>query len=170
MANAVPRYEFEKITDIAVDDLRAMGAKAVGIDLDNTTVKDASFKIISGVREWVRGVLSAGIPVIIITNTYSLRARIMAKRLGGLPWLAMSDKPKTGNFYKAAKKLGIDVSELVMIGDRVFEDCKGANAAGAISVRVKPYGPDILLAKKFREIRKKEIEYLERHKNGEHKK
>ena len=65
-------------------------------------------------------------------------------------------------FFKAAKILNVDISELAMIGDRLFTDVMGANNAGAISIKVDPFEPEKLFAEKFRKERKKEREYMEK--------
>ena len=158
--NAIPKYEYEKISDISIDDLKAMGVKAVGIDIDNTTAYDSSFKVLSGVRSWIKNVQKAGFKVIIITNTYSFRAKHFSRKMGHIPYIAMARKPLTKNFFVAAKKLDIDVSELAMIGDQLFTDIQGANAAGAVSVLVHYAKPEVLFGSKFKRLRERERNYL----------
>lgn len=162
MHDAYPKYEYARITDITLQDLRMMGAKAVAVDLDNTTVLDSTMHAPGGVKEWLRDVRAAGFPVIIISNTYTIRAWWLSKKFGKLPWISMADKPHTSAFFKAAKMLNVDVSEIAMIGDRLFTDVMGANKAGAISIKVEPFEPEKLFAEKFRKERKKEREYLEK--------
>lgn len=162
MHDAYPQYEYNRITDITLEDLRNMGAKAVAVDLDNTTVLDSTMHSPGGVREWLRDVRAAGFPVIIISNTYPIRAWWLSKKFGRLPWISMADKPHTSAFFKAAKMLRVEVNELAMIGDRLFTDVMGANKAGAISIKVEPFAPEKLFAEKFRKERKKEREYMEK--------
>ncbi len=168
MHDAYPDYEYKRITDITLDDLYNMGAKAVAVDLDNTTVLDSTLHAPGGVKEWLQTVRAAGFPVIIISNTYPIRAWMLSKKFGKLPWISMADKPHTSAFFKAAKMLNIDVSDMVMIGDRLFTDVMGANKAGAISVKVEPFEPEKLFAAKFRRERKKEHEYLEKRRKERH--
>ena len=49
-SNSVPQYFFDSITDIKPSDISDMGGKAVGIDLDNTTVYDSTLKLFPGVN------------------------------------------------------------------------------------------------------------------------
>ncbi len=158
--NAVPKYEYEKISDISIEDLRAMGVKAVGVDIDNTTAYDSSFTVFSGVKSWIKKVQEAGFKVIIITNTFSFRAKLLSRKMGHIPYIAMARKPLTKNFFVAAKKLGIEVSELAMIGDQLFTDIQGANDAGAVSVLVHYAKPEVLFGSKFRQLRERERNYL----------
>lgn len=162
MHDAYPDYEYKRITDITIEDLHNMGAKAVAVDLDNTTVLDSTLRAPGGVKEWLQNVRAAGFPVIIISNTYTIRAWMLSKKFGKLPWISMADKPHTGAFFKASKMIGVPVEDIAMIGDRLFADVMGANKAGAISIKVDPFAPEKLFAKKFRKERKKEHEYLEK--------
>ena len=159
-SNSTPRYFFDKITDITPKDIFDMGGKAVGIDLDNTSVYDSTLNLFPGVSSWLEEITAAGIPVVIITNTYNIRAKIIAKKMNCIPFIANADKPDTKCFQKACEITGAEMSELVMIGDQLFTDIQGANEAGAISVRVKYKTREILALFHFLSIRKKESIYL----------
>ena len=159
--NSLPQYFFDSITDVAPEDIFAMGGTAVGIDLDNTAVYDSTGILFSGVKSWLKKIQSAGLPVVIVTNTYTLRAKAIAKKLGGLPFIANADKPDIRCFEKAVDITGTELSGFVMIGDQLFTDVQGANNAGAISVRVKYKTREILALFHFLKIRKLEKIYLE---------
>ncbi len=159
--NSLPQYFFDSMTDITPEDIFRMGGNAVGIDLDNTSVYDSTLKLFSGVREWLKSIQTAGIPVVIVTNTYNIRAKIIAKKMGGLPYIANAAKPDTECFRRATEITKTDVSKFVMIGDQLFTDVQGANNAGAISVRVKYKKREILALFHFIRIRKLEELYLD---------
>ena len=50
----MPKYRFENLTDVTPEDLRKMGAKGIGLDIDNVIAPDGTYKYAEGVREWVR--------------------------------------------------------------------------------------------------------------------
>ena len=104
--DAMPKYIYNSITEITPEELRRIGAVAVGIDLDNTTVYDSTLRPREGVLPWIRKVKAAGIPIIIISNTYPLRARWISKKFG-VPYLALSNKPDPKNVVKAASQIGV---------------------------------------------------------------
>lgn len=160
-SNSTPSYFFNQITDITPQDIFNMGGKAIGIDLDNTCVFDSTLTAFPGVYEWLNTIQKAGIPIIIVTNTYTIRAKLIAKKMNGLPFIANANKPDTDCFFKACEITGVDISEFVMIGDQLFTDVQGANNAGAISVRVKYKTREILALFHFLSIRKKERLFLE---------
>ena len=158
--NCTPQYFFDSLTAITVDDLKRIGAKAVALDIDNTTAYDSVMTLIPGVREWVSAVVQAGFPIIIISNTYPLRAKLISKKLGGIPDIAGAKKPNPKNILFGAKRLGVNVGDMCLIGDQLFTDVRGANDAGAISVRVRPQRTEYFLYFRYKILRKQEREYL----------
>ena len=164
--DAYPDYMFEKVTDISPNALRAMGAKAVALDLDSTTVNFSSFHIDEEIIDWVAGIKKAGIEVVVITNTVFLRALYISRKMGKLPFYSFACKPNTLALRLAAQKLQLEPGEIAMIGDQLFTDVLSANRTGAISVKVEPMGKEPPLAY-FENKRQLEREYLEQCENGE---
>ena len=91
--NALPSYCFDRITDIPIEFLKRNGVKAIGIDLDNTTVYDSTFKIIDGVTDWLKNVSENGIKIFIITNTYRYRTKKISEKMN-CPYYAKENKPE----------------------------------------------------------------------------
>ena len=156
----IPKYFFHRLTDVTPDDLRRMGAKAVGLDIDNTMAWDSTYTLFPGVRDWVRRVREAGFPVVIVTNTYEHRAKSFSKKLGGVPYISKAGKPGRACFEKAAAALGVELGEFAMFGDQLFTDVKGANLSGAIAVRVRPRAFEALLAVHYLPLRRLEHRFL----------
>jgi len=129
IALLMPKYRFRSVLDITPDDLRKMGAKAVGLDIDNTIAPDGTLKFIDGAQEWIDSVRAAGFPVTIVSNGTIFRVGPIAKKFG-LPCVSLS--------MKAAKRMRVDITELAMLGDQLFSDVKAANRCGAIAVRIDP--------------------------------
>ena len=163
----IPNRFFDKLVDITVQDLRDMGAKAVALDIDNTVAVDSFYKVFDGVPAWVDTVKKAGFPVMILTNTWAARAKIISRKLGNIPFIANAEKPDGKNFYRAADMMGVDVSELVLIGDQLFTDIRGANNAGAISVRVRPMHKEYVLPIHYIPLRHREHVFLREHGFGD---
>ena len=159
--NSLPQFFYDSITDITPEDIFRMGGTAVGIDLDNTAVYDSTGILFPGVKEWLKKIQDAGLPVVIVTNTYNIRAKAISKKLGGLPFVADADKPDVKCFEKAVGITGTELSGFVMIGDQLFTDVQGANNAGAISVREKYKTRELLALFHFLKIRRLEKIYLE---------
>ena len=133
-----PDCRFEKITDITPDDLKEIGAEAVAIDIDNTSTYNASLYIHSAVRKWVKMIRAAGYPVMIVTNTLNLRAKLISKELGNIPFYAEAHKPEPKGIFRASEKLGVPTDKIAMIGDKLSADILAANRSGAKGIKVKP--------------------------------
>ncbi len=157
--NATPKYSFGCLTDITVEDLKKANVKLVAIDLDNTSVYDCTIIPIKGVKKWVETVKNAGLKVVIISNSFKLRGRVMGKILGCRSY-GPAAKPSTKMMYLAAQDADVQTSEMALIGDRLFTDVLGANDCGAVSFYVKPYKKEIFIPFYWRRARKAEVEYL----------
>lgn len=133
----MPKYRFHSVLDVTPEDIRKMGARAIGLDIDNTIAPDGTFKFLKGVEHWLDTMRKAGIPVIIISNGTVFRAGPIAKKFG-LPYVCVAAKPKPKGLLRAAAKLGVPIEKLAMLGDQIFSDIKAANRCGAIAVRIDP--------------------------------
>ncbi len=158
----MPKYIYNSITEVTPDELKKIGAVAVGIDLDNTVVYDSTFRPREGVTKWLSEVKKAGFPVIIVSNTFTYRAKRLSKKFG-VPYLALSNKPDPKNLIKAAMQLGVPLESFAMIGDQLFTDVEAANTCGAISVWVRPFMKEKFFAKKFARRRAREKAFCEKH-------
>lgn len=136
--NYIPDYSFEKITDITPYEIKKMGVRALAIDLDNTALPYGAYHFDSAFKEWVELIKNAGIPVMIVSNTVVVRAHILSYQLGKLPFIAPAFKPGTMGLRAAAKRMGVPMSEIAMIGDQYSTDIASANRIGAVSIKVKP--------------------------------
>lgn len=156
-----PRYRFKCILDVTPEDLHKMGAKAVGLDIDNTIAPDGTMNFVEGIQEWVKMIQDAGFPITIISNGTFIRVIPISKYLGGLPYIHLSCKPLPRGLIKAAKRMGVDISELAMLGDQIFSDIKAANTCGAIPVRIDPLPAKSLYPHYYEWKAKREVPYIE---------
>lgn len=157
--NATPQYLFNCLTDITADDFRKMGVKLIGVDLDNTSVYDFTMIPVKGVRNWFREIQQAGFKVVLISNSFELRGRVMGK-LFGCDSYGPADKPDTKLMVKAAADAGVEPHEMALVGDRLFKDIVGANNFGAVSVYVKPYKKEFMVPFYWKKARQAEVDYL----------
>lgn len=160
-----PDFRFRRLSDITVEDVRSWGVSAVGLDIDHTVCYDCTPIYIEGAGRWLKSLKNSGVPFVFITNSGCLRPFALSARFKA-PFVAFAGKPKTAAFERAADKLGLSPSDMAFIGDRLFTDVCGANAAGALSVYVQPPCPDFLYFKN-RKKRIKERELLEEENTGD---
>lgn len=161
LPNAYPAHRLPSLYDLTPALLERMGAKAVAIDLDNTSVLDSAYHVPPRTKEWLASMREAGIPVAIISNTYLHRGWFLSKKMGHLPFIALANKPNDRPIRRMAKRLGVPVSALAMVGDQLFADVLAANRAGAISVWTEPIAKEKRIPWYFRRLREKERLFLE---------
>ena len=159
--NATPKFLFDRLIDITIDDLKRMNVKAVSIDLDNTSVYNWTNIPLKGVKAWVRKVKDAGFKVSIVSNSFELRGKSMGKFFG-CPSFGPAKKPDTKMILMAAEKMGVDIHEMTLIGDRLFTDVVCANNSGAVSVYVKSYKRERMIPSYWKKARQDEIDYLKK--------
>jgi len=137
---------------IKPEDIKNSGAKAVLIDADNTLAFHDSQQPYPGVTGWIKDIIAAGIPMIIISNNSAERVRPFAESLG-LPFIEKSAKPlpsgrftssrmSAKGFRRACARLGVSPRETAVIGDQIFTDVVGGNLIGARVFLTEPLGPE----------------------------
>lgn len=134
----MPKYRFKCVLDITADDLKQINVKAIGLDIDNVIAPDGTFKYLDGIKEWIKEIENAGIPITIISNGTVFRVKAVSDYLGGVPFIHLSFKPFPNSLIKAAKRMNVKISEFAMLGDQLFSDIKAANSCGAIPIRIDP--------------------------------
>ncbi len=131
------KYMFHKVNDITPEIVRELGLDAILFDLDNTTVKDATFSTIPGAISWIKSLKEAGIKVAIVTNTPHIRA-LWFSRTFGVRFNAYSKKPLPLGLLRMSRKLKVPIEKIGMVGDQVFTDVAAANRCGAVPILVDP--------------------------------
>ncbi len=160
MNKAMPRYRFNRLTDITLEDIERIGGKGLCLDVDNTTAYDCSKEFIPGVPQWIEDMKAKGMKMVILSNAVPKRAKWISGALG-IPAIGMSLKPMPWGYIKAARMMGIKCSEMVVIGDQLFTDIRGGNIVGAITVFVNPARKETRNVKIFESRRRREKPILE---------
>ena len=126
------------ITDVDVDELAASGVRCVLFDRDNTVVPRDTCVAPADVMDWICRVREAGIALCMVSNNFhSQQVEASAAELGcAVVHHAM--KPAPFAVRRALAIVGVDASEAVLIGDKVFTDVMAGNLAGVRTILVEP--------------------------------
>lgn len=138
-----PDAVVSSVTEVTPDFLRAHGARAVMVDLDDTLLAAGSDLLAPPFRAWLASLRAARIPVVILSNGAHTRVARWAQELG-LVGLSLTGKPSSRAFRRGLAQLGTAPQETAMVGDQLFTDVFGANRAGLTSVLVAPLSPGLL--------------------------
>ncbi|MBR4223337.1 MAG: YqeG family HAD IIIA-type phosphatase [Oscillospiraceae bacterium] len=132
-----PTRAYKTILSVTPDVLREMGVRAIILDIDNTCAYHDDPVPIDGLMDWLDDMRSAGIKMMIVSNNHPPRVEPFAKLLG-MGYVSDGAKPLTKGYKEAVKKMGVDRSETVTIGDQLFTDILGAKLFGIKSILVAP--------------------------------
>ena len=132
-----PTVALDKVTDITPELLHDMKIDAILLDVDNTLAPPSDKTPYEGVQQWIDEIKAAGFSVVICSNNFNKRIRPFSDSVG-LDCVAMSFKPFPFGFNRAKKKLHEKPKAVVVIGDQIYTDILGANAAGMKSILLNP--------------------------------
>ncbi len=144
-----PDYYCDKVTDITLELLEENKIKGIILDVDNTLI-DFERKLLQGAKEWVQKIKEAGIRCIILSNSNKLdKVKMVADTLQ-ISYLYFAKKPLKGGFKKAKTQLGVETSQIAVIGDQIFTDVLGANRSKMFSILVNPIAKKDIWVTRFK--------------------
>jgi HAD superfamily phosphatase (TIGR01668 family) len=133
----VPDYIFRKFDDISVDFLRALGIKALLIDIDNTLAPYEVAEPDGRIKAWFENLRANGISAALISNNEKERVELFNRSLG-LPYYYKSGKPFAKNMKKAMALMGSDSTNTAMLGDQLLTDAAAGKRLGLVTFIVPP--------------------------------
>lgn len=133
----LPDEHFKSVLHIDPEVLLAKGVKGIITDLDNTLVEWDRPNATPELTEWFARLKKSGLQVTIVSNNNENRVKVFADPLG-IPFIHSARKPFKMAFRKAAKSMGLQNEEVVVIGDQIFTDVLGGNSVGLHTILVVP--------------------------------
>ncbi len=136
--NLQPDFLINRVEDINLEHLKAMGYDSLIFDLDNTLVGWRSKDIKDSVVDWLKKAKQTGFKMCIVSNCmFKNRVRYFGELLE-IPFIFKAVKPRKKAFIDAVKILGSQISQTAVIGDQVFTDVYGGNRIGFLTILVPP--------------------------------
>lgn len=132
-----PTWMVDAVYQITPEQLEKHGIKAVLTDLDNTLIAWDNPDGTGELFQWLRVMDQAKIPVIVVSNNKASRVERALEKFE-LDYVARAMKPFSLGIRLAQEKLKLPSDQIVMVGDQLMTDIKGANAAGVRSILVRP--------------------------------
>ncbi len=133
-----PDLRRSRLTEVTPEDIRQLGASVILLDADNTSSYDNTTKPLPGTPEWVQRMKDAGFRILLLSNAKPDRAGKLAEQYD-IPVVGLAAKPLPFGFRRAAGKMHCRMSDMVMIGDQLFTDIRGANRVGVRTIFVERY-------------------------------
>lgn len=132
-----PTWQVESIYDLPPEELRKKGIRTVLTDLDNTLIAWNNPDGTPQLREWLKKMNEAKIPVVVVSNNSRRRVERAVSPLG-LPFVSRAMKPFSRGLRIALKRYGLSRDEVVLVGDQLMTDVASANNFGIRCILVKP--------------------------------
>jgi len=133
----LPDYLFDDIYAVTPGFLLGLGARAVILDIDNTLVTYDDPEPTPEVAEWLDSLAKAGIKIAFVSNNSAERVERFCTGMDSFR-SADSGKPSIKAYLRAAKAMGAETSDCVVIGDQLFTDVLGAKRLGMRAIVVRP--------------------------------
>ncbi len=144
----------DKIWEIDENIINKFRIKGFILDVDNTLTNHDDPIPNERVLAWLDDMRAKDFPLMIVSNNNEARVSDFAKTLN-LPFVHHAQKPKRGGLLKAAQEMGLNPSEVAVIGDQIFTDILGGNRANMTSILVVPFYTEPMLFFKIKRILEK---------------
>lgn len=131
----LPSLIAESLTDITPELLHSRGIRLLMLDFDNTIVPYTTDEPTAQMARWLEQMCHSGLQLCVVSN--SKRGRVSAfcaER--GLDCITHARKPFPKGIRECLNRYGIPASQAALVGDQIYTDTLGANAAGVTSILV----------------------------------
>lgn len=143
-----PSVYLDSVYAIDYEKVKELGYKAIIFDIDSTLVPHGD-DTSDQVDELFAHIHDVGLKTLLLSNNSDERIALFNRNIQTL-YIPMANKPHKPNFFKAIDMLGVNRSEVLLVGDQIFTDVLGANLCGIDNVLVNflKHKEDINIGKK----------------------
>ena len=132
----LPSIRAQALTDVTPELLQQRGIRLLMLDFDNTIVPYTTSVPEPLMEQWLVDMVSSDIQLCVVSNSKKDRVKIFCGKYG-IPCITHANKPFTKGIRECLAKFGIPASEAAIVGDQIYTDTLGGNAAGITTVLVE---------------------------------
>ena len=132
-----PDYYVEDVFSINYEKLMEMGFKALILDIDNTLVPHGDDST-QAVDELFHRLHSMGWKTLLLSNNNKARIERFKAHFDTL-YIEEAGKPQPASYHRAVTMLGVEPSQVMVIGDQVFTDVIAGRLAPVYTIMVEKY-------------------------------
>lgn len=133
----LPKYIFQRLTDLTPEFLTDVGIRLLMLDFDNTMLPYTTREPTAELLDWIRLMKDSGVILCVVSNGGEVRAPGFCREQD-VDCITRSIKPFQRGIRKCLERYGIPASQAAMVGDQIFTDVLGGNCAGAASILITP--------------------------------
>ncbi len=125
------------VLDLTPELLARYQIKGLVLDVDDTIVSIGSKIAQPEIIQWIAEISQVG-PICLVTNNPNqVRISAIADSLS-LPYFLRAGKPSRRKLRQAVINMGLEPSQVAMVGDRIFTDVLAGNRLGMFSILIDP--------------------------------
>lgn len=132
----LPKLILPALPDLKPEMLTERGIKLLMLDFDNTIVPYTTSVPTDRMARWLQEMLAAEIRICIVSNSRKNRVPDFCRQYG-LDCITRAKKPFAKGICQCLSRYGAEPAEAALVGDQIFTDTLGANAAGVTSILVE---------------------------------
>lgn len=132
-----PDLTIDSVLQLDLGFLKDKGVRGLLLDLDNTIIPWNQENVSDAISSWLMSLTEAGFILGIVSNNRTKRVRDIAEHFR-IPFVARAYKPAKSGFRQVAAVMGLETSQLAVIGDQLYTDILGGNRLGYFTIWVKP--------------------------------
>ena len=136
LVSLLPTLMTDKLTDITARLLRERNIRLLMLDFDNTIVPYTTSIPTDEMAAWLRKMAASDIQLCVVSNSHKDRVKIFCAEYG-IPCITHANKPFTKGIRECLEKFHCPPREAAIVGDQIFTDTLGGNAAGVATILVK---------------------------------
>ena len=130
-----PDYNLKRIYDINLEELKALGIKALLFDLDSTLMASKSGVYSAQMLEWLNKV-KKDFFIAVVSNNHNSAYISKVKSVSDFPTLFCAAKPDTKKVSEFIRQYNLVPDECVIVGDRPLTDILCGKKLGCKTILV----------------------------------
>lgn len=135
-----PEILSRRVWEITPEALKALGVRAVLLDVDNTLQTHHEGRVHPDAARWIDA-MRQEFSLCIVSNSKDFRVAPFAAAVS-LPFVSLAAKPLPFGLRRAAAELGVGKEECILIGDQIYTDLLAARWAGVKMALLEPILPE----------------------------
>ena len=132
----LPKIITNALTDITPELLHSRKIRLLMLDFDNTIVPYTTNTPTPKMEQWLTDMAASDIRICVVSNSKRDRVKIFCEGYG-IPCITHARKPFPNGIRACLAKFQVPAAEAALVGDQIYTDTLGANAAGVTSILVK---------------------------------
>lgn len=136
-----PDYNLESIYDIDLNELKSKGIKGIFFDLDSTVMRSKTGKFTKRTLDFLND-LQKDFKVAIISNNHKKGYIDKVQKISPVKVYGNARKPDVKILKIACFELGLEIKEVVMVGDRPLTDILAGKKVGMKTILVDSISKD----------------------------